>query len=84
MQTSSIHPHPARLATPTGLPRAIRRARPALRAVLLTTALAWSIGVPAPGAGTAAQSVSMSATIHALDTISSASPTPRSTRARQP
>ena len=66
------------------LHRTLRTTRPSARAMLLTTALAWSIGVPAPGAGTAAQSVSMSATIHALDTISSASPTPRSTRARQP
>jgi hypothetical protein len=52
--------------------------------VLLTTALAWSIGMPAPGADTAAQALGMSATIHALGAVSSASPTPRSTRARQP
>ena len=84
MQTSAIHPHPARLARPAGMPRAIRRARPALRAVLLTTALAWSIGMPPPGGGTAAQSMSTGATIHALGAISSASPIPRSTRARQP
>lgn len=35
------------------MPRAARNARPVIRAMLMTTAVAWSIGAAPPGAGAA-------------------------------
>ena len=44
---------PHRKAIRARMPRAARHARPAIRAMLMTTAVAWSIGAVQPGAGAA-------------------------------
>lgn len=67
------------------LHRTLRTTRPSARAMLMTTALAWSIGVPPPATAAApmARPAASAASVSALP-LSPPSPTPRSTRARRP